>query len=136
MTINIGAPHTRQVQFIRLALRFLPVTEGKHRIGIMREVKHVARVPMIGENFPRFHGPARKRLPTANVRMVIGMVKATNAAMAAILKMAPMATVPPKMRRVRMIPMVVLNHTALTGVWVCLLTRFQMRLKGKQSSRA
>src|SRR5271155_4565768 len=118
MTDSIGAPHTRQVQFMVVGPRLEPVTAGKHRMGIMSPVKHEAREPMIKLNLPRCHGPRRKRLPTKKVRMKMGMVKATKAAMAAMLKIAPIATLPPKMSRVRQIPMTVLNQTALTGVLV------------------
>src|SRR2546423_11967259 len=109
------------------------VTLDRHRIGIMSAVKHVASVPITGENCPKCHGPRRKRWPTKNARMVIGTVKATKAAIAA---MAPIATIPPKTSVVRQMPITVLNHTAWTGVWVYLLTLFQMRESGKQSSRA
>jgi hypothetical protein len=68
--------------------------------------------------------------------MVMGMVKATKAAIAAMLKMALMAMGPPNTNNVRQMPMTALNHTALTGVCVYLLTLFQMRERGKQSSRA
>ena len=136
MTASIGAPHTRHVQFIKLAFKSLPVTLGRHKIGIISDVKHVARVPTTGENFPKCQGPGRNRLPTRNVRMVIGIVKATKAAIAAMLKIAPIAMRPPNIRKVRQMPMTVLNQTALTGVCVCLLTLFQMRESGKQSSRA
>ena len=67
-------------------------------------------------NRPKFHGPGLNLLPTKNTLMKIGIVKATNAATAAIEKRAPAASVPPKMRRVMRMPRTVLNQTALTGV--------------------
>ena len=85
---------------------------------------------------PRFHGPARNLLPTKKTRMKIGVVKATKAAMAPMLKMAPMAYWPPKMSSRSRMPMTLLNHTALTGVSVRVLTCFQYFESGKQSSRA
>lgn len=66
----------------------------------------------------------------------MGMVNATYAAIAPTEKIAPIATVPPKMSNSKQQPMVVLNHTALTGVYVILLTRLIQKEAGKQSSRA
>lgn len=77
-----------------------------------------AAAPMGREYRPRFHGPGRKRFPTRKTRMKIGIVNATKAATAAMLKIALMAYVPPKISRVRRIPIAVLNQTALTGVLV------------------
>jgi hypothetical protein len=51
--------------------------------------------------------------------MAMGMVKETKAAQAPMLNIAPMARSPPKIRRRRRMPIVVLSQTALTGVWVC-----------------
>lgn len=53
-----------------------------------------------------------------------------------MLKSAPMATEPASMRRLMRTPRDALRRTALTGVWVFVFTRFQMRERGKQSSRA
>jgi hypothetical protein len=50
--------------------------------------------------------------------MKMGVVKATNAAQAPMLKIAPMATGPAKMSNRQAQPMAVLNQTALTGVRV------------------
>lgn len=62
--------------------------------------------------------------------MKMGMVKATNAAMAPMENKAPAASSPPKMRTVMARPMMVLNQTALTGVRVCRLTLFVIWDKG------
>lgn len=113
-----------------------PVKLGRQRIGTIKATNAHAAAPMGTLNFPRCHGPRRKRLPTKKTRMKIGIVKATKAATAAIEKSAPAAREPPKMSNVMRIPMTVLNHTALTGVRVCLLTRLIQNEKGKQSSRA
>ena len=66
----------------------------------------------------------------------MGMVKATKAAIAPTEKSAPMATSPAKMSKRRASPTRTLNHTALTGVRVVLLTRDQNLESGKQPSRA
>ena len=66
----------------------------------------------------------------------MGMLKATKAATAAIENKAPAASSPPKIKRVMRIPTMVFIHTALTGVFVCLLTRLLHQEKGKQPSRA
>jgi hypothetical protein len=66
----------------------------------------------------------------------MGMVKETKAAQAPMLKIAPMARSPPKIRRRRSVPIVVLSQTALTGVCVWVLTWRQWWERGKQSSRA
>src|SRR4051794_39765472 len=95
-----------------------------------------AMLPQTMLNFPRFHGPALKRLPTKNTRMKIGMVKATKAEMAPTEKSAPIATGPAKISNTNKIPMTVLNHTALTGVLVFVLTWLQYLDSGKQPSRA
>lgn len=102
----------------------------------MSATNALAITPMGMLKRPRFHGPALNLLPTKNTRMKIGVVKATNAAQAPMLKMAPIATSPANMRRSRQQPMAVLNQTALTGVRVYLLTCFQIRESGKQSSLA
>lgn len=52
----------------------------------------------------------------------MGMVKATKAAQAPMLKIAPMARSPPKMSRRSRIPTLVLAQTAFTGVLVRVLT--------------
>jgi hypothetical protein len=54
--------------------------------------------------------------------MATGMVKETNAAQAPMLKIAPIARSPPKIRSRSRMPIVVLSQTALTGVWVWVLT--------------
>lgn len=48
----------------------------------------------------------------------MGMVNATKAPMAPMLKMAPMAISPAKMSRTQQQPTKTLNQTALTGVLV------------------
>ena len=85
-------------------------------------------------SFPKFQGPGRNRLPTKNTLMKMGVVKATKAASAPMLKMAPMARLPPKISRSRQQPTALLNQTALTGVWVTVLTCFQYLENGKQPS--
>lgn len=60
----------------------------------MRATKALAMQPMGILKTPKFHGPGRKRLPTKKTRMKIGVVKATKAAQAPMLKMAPMAMLP------------------------------------------
>ena len=149
---NIRPPYTRQVQFIAAALLYYqyqmyegdrltysrsdPVTLGNIRIGTIKATNAHAAVPIGRLALPRCQGPLLNRSPTKKTRMNIGMVKATKAATAAIEKRAPAASDPPKTRSVMRMPMVVLNHTALTGVWVCLFTRLIQKEKGKQSSRA
>ena len=102
----------------------------------MRATNALAVTPTGMLKRPRFQGPALNLLPTKKTRMKIGVVNATNAAQAPILKMAPIATGPPKISKRQRTPIAVLNHTALTGVRVYLLTCFQILERGKQSSRA
>ena len=102
----------------------------------MRATNPQAKLPMYMLKGPKFQGPGLNLLPTKKTRIKIGIVKATKAATAAIENRAPAASGPPKTRSVMRMPSVVLNQTALTGVWVCLLTRFIHQEKGKQSSRA
>lgn len=102
----------------------------------MSTTNALATAPIGILNFPRFQGPGLNLFPTKKTRMKMGVVKATKAAQAPMLKMAPMAMLPPKMRRSSRQPMVVLNQTALTGVCVRVLTCFQNLERGKQSSRA
>ena len=113
-----------------------PVKLGSMRIGTMRATNAQAAHPMYILKGPKFQGPALNRLPTKKTRMKMGMVKATKAATAAMENSAPAARGPPKTSRTMRIPSTVLNQTALTGVWVCLLTRFIHQEQGKQSSRA
>lgn len=94
------------------------VEVGSIRIGTINATNAHATHPIGRLNRPKFHGPGRKRFPTKNTRMKIGMVKATKAATAPMEKRAPAGTGPAKMRRVRAMPMALLNHTALTGVLV------------------
>ncbi len=107
---------------------------GKHKIGTIRATKALAMHPIGMLSFPKFQGPGRNRLPTKKTLMKMGVVKATKAASAPMLKMAPMARFPPKIRRSRQQPTALLNQTALTGVWVTVLTCFQYLEKGKQPS--
>jgi len=94
-------------------------------------------IPPIGLlNLPKCHGPGRKRSPTKKTRIIMGIVKATIAAMAPTEKMAPIETEPPNIRRRRRIPIIVLNQTAFTGVYVVLFTFLIQDENGKQSSRA
>ena len=109
---------------------------GKHNIGTMSITKAHAAAPIGILILPRFQGPGLKRLPTKKTLMKIGIVKATKAANAPMEKMAPIATGPPNISNVVRMPMTVLNHTAFTGVTVCLLTRLIHHEQGKQSSRA
>ena len=102
----------------------------------MRATNAQAALPMYMLQRPKFQGPGLNLLPTKKTRMKIGIVKATKAATAAMENSAPAASSPPKTRRVMRMPSVVLNQTALTGVCVCLFTRFIHQEKGKQSSRA
>jgi len=136
MALTIGPPYTTTVQFIVELVRSLPLTLGKHNNGTIKATNALATAPIGILQRPRFQGPGRKRLPTKNTRMKIGVVKATKAAQAPMLKMAPMASSPPKMRSRSTLPMALLNHTALTGVCVCRFTRLQYLDKGKQPSRA
>ena len=152
-TASIGPAYTTTVQFITSACRSGPVTLGKHRMGTMSMTNAEATMPVGMEKRPRFHGPGRKRLPTKKTRMKIGVVKAlvvlalpslktdpvetyTKAAMAPMLNSAPIAISPPKMSSKQAMPTAQFNHTAFTGVCVCLLTLLQILLSGKQSSRA
>ena len=91
---------------------------GSIRMGTINATNAHAVNPTGRLNRPKFQGPGRKRFPTKNTRMKIGMVKATKAATAPMEKRAPADTGPAKMRRVRGMPMALLNHTALTGVLV------------------
>jgi hypothetical protein len=50
--------------------------------------------------------------------MAMGIANETKAAQAPMLNIAPMARSPPKIRRRRRTPIVVLSQTALTGVRV------------------
>ena len=52
------------------------MTLGKQRIGIIKETKAHAIVPIAIEYLPKFHGPGLKRFPTKKTRMKMGMVKA------------------------------------------------------------
>ena len=113
-----------------------PVRLGSIKIGTMSATKAQAALPMYMLKGPKFQGPALNRLPTKKTRMKMGMVKATKAATAAMENSAPAAIEPPKTRRTIRMPSTVLNQTALTGVWVCRLTRFIHHEQGKQSSRA
>lgn len=117
-------------------MRSLPLKAGKHKIGIITRMKEQAIMPIGLLNLPKCHGPRRKRSPTKNVLMKIGIVKATYAAMAPTEKIAPIATGPPKIKRSKQMPIVVLNQTALTGVYVILLTLLIHQEPGKQPSRA
>lgn len=57
-------------------------------------------------------------MPTKKTRMTIGIVKATKAAHAPMLKIAPIASSPPKMSSRHRVPTRLLSQTALTGVRV------------------
>ena len=85
-------------------------------MGTITRTNEDAIIPIGLLNLPKCHGPRRKRSPTKNVLMKIGMVKATNAAIAPTEKMAPMATGPANIKQSKQIPTLVLNQTALTGV--------------------
>lgn len=113
-----------------------PVRLGNIKIGTMSRTNAQAIVPMTMLYLPRCQGPGRNLLPTKNTRMKMGMVKATKAATAAIENKAPAAMLPPNINKVMQIPRQVLNQTALTGVFVCGLTREIHHEKGKQPSRA
>lgn len=129
---SIGPPYTRHVQFMCAALfscqllplqeagntysRFDPVRLGNIRMGTINMTKVQAAMPIGKLALPKCQGPLLNRLPTKNTRIEMGIVKATNAATAAIEKRAPAASGPPNIKRLRQIPMVVLNQTALTGV--------------------
>ena len=117
-------------------LRSDPVKVGKQNTGSMRATNEHAATPIGVLHLPKFHGPGLNLLPTKKTLMNIGMVKATKAAKAPMEKMAPMARGPPKSNNVMRTPITVLNHTALTGVTVCLLTRLIHQEPGKQPSRA
>ena len=133
---TIGPPQTRHVQLKSAGVKSSPTLHGKHKIGIMSTTNALATLPITRLYRPRCQGPARKRFPTKKTRMKIGVVKAKKAASAPMEKMASIAAPPAKMRRRTRQPMAVLNQTALTGVLVFWLTCFQMRERGKQSSRA
>lgn len=112
------------------------VVVGSIKTGTINATNAHAAHPIGRLKRPRFHGPGRKRFPTKNTRMKIGIVKATKAATAPMEKRAPAGTGPAKIRRERAMPMAVLNHTALTGVLVCWFTRLIQDENGRQSSRA
>src|SRR3569833_953568 len=133
---SIGAPHTKAVQFISVRSKSEPVTLGRQRIGIMSRVKALDAVPTTGLHLPRFHGPGRNLLPTKKVRIVMGIVKATQAPMAPTEKMAPMATGPANSSSVSSDPMTALHQTAMPGVLVAEFTFSQYRDSGKHPSRA
>ena len=151
---NMGAPYTRQVQFIvealiiqsitfllmiglcRTYLRSLPIMLGKHNIGTIRTTNATAAVPIGLPNLPRCQGPLRNLLPTKKTLKEMGIVNATKQAMAPTEKTARMASSPANIRRQSRMPTVQLNHTALTGVLVYLFTFRQYFDIGKQPSRA
>lgn len=105
-------------------------------MGTINATNADATNPMDMLNLPRFHGPGLNLFPTKKTRMKIGVVKATKAAHAPMLKIAPMVRLPPNINKSSKHPIPVLSQTALTGVRVCTLTCFQRFDKGKQSSRA
>lgn len=117
-------------------LRLPPTELGSIRIGTMRTTKAHEAPPMNMLYLPRFQGPGLNRSPTKNTRIDIGIVKATNAAIAPIENKAPTARGPPKISKVIRIPTHVLNQTAFTGVSVVLLTRLIQEEPGRQPSRA
>ena len=104
--------HRRDVTYSRSD----PVKLGSIKIGTINKTKAQAALPMYLLYRPKFQGPGLNLFPTKNTLMKMGIVKATNAATAAIEKRAPAANVPPKMRKVMQMPRTVLNQTALTGV--------------------
>ena len=53
------------------------VVVGNIRIGTINATNAQAAHPIGRLNRPKFHGPGRKRFPTKNTRMKIGIVKAT-----------------------------------------------------------
>lgn len=116
--------------------RSAPVELGNIRTGTIRATNAQAAAPIGKLNLPKFHGPARNLSPTKNIRMNIGMVNATKADTAPMEKSAPTAVGPPKRSKVIKMPMMVLNQAALTGVFVCWLTRLIHHEQGKQPSRA
>lgn len=91
-------------------------------MGTMSVTNADPTAPMGMLKRPKFQGPGRKRSPTKKTRMTMGMVKATKAAQAPMLKIAPMARSPPNMSRRSRIPTLVLAQTAFTGVLVRVLT--------------
>lgn len=103
-TINIVPPYTREVQFIVKSSRSEFLTAGKQRTGITRRLHATATNPHGRENLPRFQGPERKFLRTNIIRRAIGMMNAMYWATAPIEKMAPTATGPAKISRLRRIP--------------------------------
>ena len=110
------------------------MTLGKHSMGTIRITNALAMQPIGMLNRPKFQGPGRNLFPTKKTLMKIGVVNATKAASAPIEKIAPMARLPPKIRRSNRQPTALLNQTALTGVWVTVLTCFQYFESGKQPS--
>jgi hypothetical protein len=131
-----GPPYTTAVQFISCNVTSEPLPAGKQRIGVITRMKEQAIMPIGLLNFPKCHGPRRKRLPTKNVLMKIGIVKATYAAIAPTENIAPIATGPPNIKQSKQIPTLVLNQTAFTGVYVYLLTLLIQKDIGKHPSRA
>lgn len=79
--------------------------------------------------------PGRNLSPTTKSLRAMGKMNARYCAMAPIEKTAPIATGLANMRRPRSAPMKSTNQTALTGVWVCLFTRFSQRDNGSAPSR-
>lgn len=53
------------------------VVAGSIKIGTIKATNPHAAHPIGRLHLPKFHGPGRKRCPTKNTRMKIGMVKAT-----------------------------------------------------------
>jgi hypothetical protein len=95
-----------------------------------------AAAPIGLPKFPRCQGPLRNLLPTKKTLKEMGIVNATKQAMAPTENIARIAISPANISKQSRTPMVQLNHTALTGVLVCLFTFRQNLDKGKQPSRA
>lgn len=110
--INIGPPYTKHVQFMSGGDRSAPLTAGKHRTGTIKITHARATNPQGRENLPRLQGPGRKLSRTKIARIATGIMKAMYCAIAPIEKIAPTATGPAKMRRLRRIPMSASNQTA------------------------
>jgi hypothetical protein len=109
--ISIGPPYTKQVQFMSNGSGSL--TAGKHNTGTIKATHPSAMNPHGRENLPRCQGPGRKLSRTKITRIATGRMNAIYCAMAPIEKIAPIATGPPKMRRLRRQPMRQSNQTCV-----------------------
>jgi hypothetical protein len=117
-------------------LRSLPVIAGKRNIGTIKMTNATTAAPINLLKFPKYQNPLQNLFPTKKPLKEMGIVNATKQAIAPIEKMARIAVSPANISKQSRMPTVQLNHTALTGVLVCLFTFPQNLDMVKQPSRA